>query len=101
MNNYLRTLLFIPLLFSGCKKYEHCDHATICVKNTGSKKIAYSWNSSSLADTLMPGQSTCKDVGEYNADPNNNSSSITYFQTNSATWAIKPTSCNTQKEIDS
>lgn len=95
------TILLVTLALISCsKKYEHCDNATICVKNIGSSKIAYAWNSNAFADTLNPGESTCKDIGEYNADPNNQSSSISYFQTNSATWAIKPTSCNTVKEID-
>ncbi len=84
----------------GCrKKYEHCDHATVCVKNIGSTKIAYGWNTSAYTDTLNPGQSTCVDVGEYNADPNNQAGSITYFYAQGATWAIKPISCNTKKEI--
>ena len=99
--NKLFTISILTLTLMGCrKKYEHCDNATICVKNIGSTKIAYAWNSNAFADTLKPGQSTCKDVGEYNADPKNQSGSISYFQTNSATWAIKPTSCNTEKEID-
>ena len=101
MKNYFTIVILAFLLFCSCrKKYEHCENATVCVKNTGSKGIAYAWNSSALADTLQPGGSTCKDAGEYNSDPNNKSESTIYFQTNSATWAIKPTSCNTEKEID-
>jgi len=93
-------LIFL-ISFLGCKKnYEHCSNATITVKNTGSNNIAYSWNSNSLSDTLHPGQSTSKDVGEYNADPNNSSTSTVYFETNGATYAIKPTSCSTVKEIN-
>jgi hypothetical protein len=100
MNNFLLLLIVILALTNCRKKYEHCDNATICVKNIGSTKIAYAWNSNAFADTLKPGQSTCRDVGEFNADPKNQAGSITYFQTNGATWAIKPTSCNTEKEID-
>jgi hypothetical protein len=85
----------------GCKKnYEHCSNATITVKNIGSRNIAYSWNSNMLSDTLKPGQSTSKDVGEYNADPNNSTTSTAYFETNGAGYAIKPTSCSTVKEIN-
>jgi hypothetical protein len=91
----------IALTFAACrKKYEHCDNARICVKNTGSNKIAYAWNSNGLGDTLNPGQSTCTDAGEYNADPKNQSGEMVYFTTKDATWAIKPTSCNTEKEIN-
>jgi hypothetical protein len=95
----LQLILVIGLLTSCKKKYEHCDQATICVKNTGSTSIPYAWNSNGFADTLRPGQSTCKTVGEYNADPNNYSAEMIYFETNQATWAIRPTSCNTMKEI--
>lgn len=93
-------LILIIQLAASCKKYEHCDEATICVKNIGSTPIPYAWNANGLADTLQPGQSTCRTVGEYNADPNNYSAEMTYFVTNQATWAIRPTSCNTQKEIE-
>ena len=99
-NKFLTIIIVITTLIGCRKKYEHCDNATICVKNIGSTKIAYAWNSNAFADTLKPGQSTCKDVGEYNADPKNQAGSVSYFQTNNATWAIQPTSCNTQKEID-
>lgn len=98
MNKLL--LLSILALHAGCrKKYEQCDNATICVKNIGNSKIVYAWNSNQLSDTLKPGESTCTGAGEYNADPNNQAGETVYFQTNSATWTIKPTSCNTQKEI--
>jgi len=92
-------VLLIIILFGCKKKYEHCDNATVCVKNIGSNKIAYAWNSNSFADTLRPGERTCTNAGEYNADPKNQAAEIVYFQTSSATWAIKPTSCNTEKEI--
>jgi len=96
----LLSLLFI-LSISACrKKYEHCDNAVVCVKNIGSNDLPYAWNSNGYGDTLKPGQSTCTDAGEYNADPRDQSGSIVYFETNNATWAIKPTSCNTEKEID-
>jgi hypothetical protein len=103
--NYLIThiirFLFFAIIITGCrKKYEHCDNATICVKNIGSKKVAYAWNSNGFADTLKPGQSACTNAGEFNADPGNKAAEIVYFETNAATWAITPTSCNTQKEID-
>ncbi|MCD6068790.1 MAG: hypothetical protein K0S33_3616 [Bacteroidetes bacterium] len=103
----IRTRLLPPYLFLGIltltacrKKYEHCDSATICVKNTGSTPIPYAWNSNAFADTLQPGQSTCTVIGEYNADPKNQAGEIVYFETNNATWAIKPTACRTEKEID-
>lgn len=97
----LLLLLAFTISISNCrKKYEHCENARVCVKNIGSNRIAYAWNSNSLADTLNPGQSTCTDAGEYNADPKNQAGAIVYFTTNGATWAIKPTSCNTEKEID-
>ena len=99
MNKFL-AFVFVLLILSCRKKYEHCDNATVCVKNIGSNKIAYSWGSKSQVDTLKPGQSTCTGAGEYNADPNNKSGGVVYFQTNAATWAIQPTSCNTEKEID-
>ena len=97
-----KTLLLIILAtIVSCKKnYEHCSNAKITVKNIGGRNIAYSWNSNFLTDTLFPGQSTTKDAGNYNADPNNQSGSIVYFQTNGATYAIKPTSCTTMKEIN-
>lgn len=92
--------LLLVFLISCRKKYEHCENAIVCVKNIGSTRIAYAWNSNSLADTLNPGQSACTNAGEYNADPRNEAGEIVYFTTNGATWAIKPTSCNTEKEID-
>lgn len=89
------------VLFSKCrKKYEHCENATVCVKNIGSNRIAYAWNSNGLADTLEPGNTTCTNAGEFNADPKNQSGEIVYFTTKDATWAIKTTSCKTEKEIN-
>lgn len=101
MKNRLMLTLITSIIIVSCKKgHEQCDNAVVCVKNTGNLKIAYSWNSNSLSDTLISGESTCTNAGEYNSDPNNQSIPTVYFQTNSATWAIKPTSCNTQKEIN-
>jgi hypothetical protein len=100
---FSKIFILIPVLFflSGCrKKYEHCENATVCVKNIGSNRIAYAWNSNILDDTLDPGGTTCTNAGEFNADPKNQSGEIVYFTTKDATWAIKTTSCKTEKEID-
>lgn len=95
------TIVSLGIALGGCrKKYEHCDNAELCVKNIGSKNIAYGWNTSSLADTLKPGQSTCIQTGEFNADPKNESGSYNDFVTNGSSYRIKTTSCNTLKEIE-
>ena len=84
-------------IFFGCskpKEYEKCDHANVCVKNISKSKLPYSWGSSDLKDTLLPGQTACKDAGYLDTDPQNTTYSIVHFMTPNKSTAIRPTSCS-------
>lgn len=85
----------------SCKKkvYEHCTNAKVCVTNRGTQAIPYSWGGSQLKDTLLPGQTACKDAGFLDTDPSSQSYSIVYFMMPSKSLAIRPTSCNTQQDV--
>ncbi|MBA4240438.1 MAG: hypothetical protein C0448_06915 [Sphingobacteriaceae bacterium] len=85
----------------SCKKkeYEKCDHAYVCVTNTSSSKLPYSWGGSQLNDTLRPGETACKDAGYLDTDPQNHSYSMVYFMTPNKSTAITPTSCNMQQDV--
>ncbi len=90
-------MLVSTIMIFGCakpKEYEKCDHANVCVKNISTSKLPYSWGSSDLKDTLLPGQTACKDAGYLDTDPQNETYSIVYFMTPNKSTAIKPTSCN-------
>lgn len=100
MKKHVLFTAFVLSTLLSCKKdYEYCSNASVCVKNIGSTNIIYAWNSSYLEDTLRPGQITCTDAGEFNADPKNGAYSVVYFITNSSNRAIKSTSCYTVIEL--
>ena len=93
------SILIFAIVSCTKPKYEVCDHANFCIRNTGPNKIPYSWGASQLLDTLKPGQTVCKDAGYLNTDPKVQSFSVVYFETPNKSNAYRPTSCNMSTDV--
>src|SRR6266446_5008272 len=95
MVKLLFPILAIALLIASCKKdYEACDNGQLCVKNTGTGVIHFSWGSSYYTDSILPGAETCTDVGQVDTDPSHESKPIVNFMSDHGNYAIEVESCD-------
>ena len=99
--------ILIVINFSNCNKPKKnipenidCNNAQACVGNLTKDTIFYAWNSNGLTDTLLPGKSTCLQVGSVKKIYDKKSGqliddkSVTVtINSNFGHWAIKVESC--------
>jgi hypothetical protein len=110
MKNRSKNLFFVIValfVFTNCVKKKknipddiNCDNAQVCVGNLTNDTIFYEWNSNGLGDTLLPGKSTCLNVGPVRCIYNRNTGDIkdqlySTVSINSTwgTWAINVETC--------
>lgn len=94
------SILFLLLLFASCTKRVECDDAQVCVVNTGTDTIHYCWNCNSFTNILLPGESTCKNVGEIKITSNTEITVSTYFESDHGSYIIDVEDCYVEMEID-
>ena len=100
----MKKLVIIALLtiviVSCSKKMTTCDNAVACVKNVGNDTINYAWNSTPFYDgELLPGQSTCIDLGEVDIEEGDWFASNKFYNDH-GDFGILSTECNEVFEID-
>jgi len=102
MRTTMRTTLAIGLLslifLSSCKKVS-CD-ATLCVKNIGTQTIHYGWGTNMIIDSILPGQSACKDVGHIETGLFNSSTSNVSFDSDHGDYIIEVDECEEHFEVE-
>ena len=97
-------LVFFLFILASCTKNDkedvRCDNGILNICNpTANQIVLYSWNNNSLRDTLFPGECVQQSYGEILIKYNNDGSikekrsSVGYFHTRSAVYAIELEDC--------
>lgn len=77
---YLLALTFFFLVL-GCKEKVHCMDAKAFVVNVGDRAIPYCWGCNSYGDTLYPGDSAFRNVGEIEITATTERTTMIHFDT--------------------
>ncbi len=107
-------LIFATIFFAYCSKRKKnipenidCSNAQVCVGNLTHDTIFYDWNSNGLTDTLLPGKSTCLQVGSvkkiYDRKTGKlvDDKSVTVsINSNFGNWALKVETCSKKSNFE-
>ena len=87
---------------TSCKKPINCSNAQLCIQNKSTKVVHFDWNGGARQynDSIMPGGSACKYVGQVTVNNTTTSTPTTYFYSDRGNYAITVSECNQSQIIN-
>lgn len=93
------TALISICLLTGCFQNIQCDNAETCVINESNDTVFYCWGCNFLEDTILPGDSACRFVGEISVGPNSSSIVTVHFESTKGNFAWHVDDCYVERAV--